>query len=111
MRREKTILVLGADSAHMSAMDERVRALGYRSVRAEISGVVEVYGSRMEVPTGEVTLTEWYAPGVGLVLAKEERSQTLVFEDGTRMEYSERTQFALRSTDSPATAVPAAGEQ
>jgi hypothetical protein len=35
MRREKTILVLGADSAHMSAMDERVRALGYRSVRAE----------------------------------------------------------------------------
>jgi hypothetical protein len=77
----------------------------------QISGVVEVYGSRMEVPTGEVTLTEWYAPGVGLVLAKEERSQTLVFEDGTRMEYSERTQFALRSTDSPATAVPAAGEQ
>lgn len=77
----------------------------------QISGVVEVYGSRMEVPTGDVTLTRWYAPGVGLVLAKEERSQTLVFEDGTRMEYSERTQFALRSTDTVATAVPAAGEQ
>lgn len=76
----------------------------------QISGIVEVNGSRMEVPTGDLTLTEWYAPGVGLVLAKEERSQTLVFEDGTSMEYSERTQFALRSTDSAVAAVPASVE-
>ncbi|MCH7598357.1 MAG: hypothetical protein IH973_01260 [Myxococcales bacterium] len=76
----------------------------------QISGIVEAYGSRMEVPSGDFTLTEWYAPGVGLVLAKEQRTQTLVFEDGTRVEYSERTQFALRSTDSALAAVPAADD-
>lgn len=67
----------------------------------EISGVVEAYGTRMEVPDGDITVTRWYAPGHGLVLAKEERNQTLVLEDGSTMDYSERTQFALRSTDLP----------
>lgn len=76
----------------------------------QISGVVESYGSRIEVPTGDFTLTEWYAPGVGLVLAKKELKQTFVFEDGTSMEYSERTQFALRSTDEAVSPVPAAAE-
>ncbi len=69
----------------------------------EISGVVEAYGTRMEVPSGDITVTRWYAPGHGLVLAKEERSQTVVLEDGTTMDYSERTQFALRSSDTPTT--------
>lgn len=77
----------------------------------QISGVVEAYGSRMEVPSGDFTITEWYAPGVGLVLAKEEFSQILVLEDGTSMDYSERTQFALRSTEPAAAAAPAVGEQ
>lgn len=76
----------------------------------QISGVVEAYGSRMEVPSGDFTVTRWYAPGIGLVLAKEEFSQILVLEDGTQMDYSERTQFALRSTESPGAAAPAPGE-
>lgn len=76
----------------------------------QISGVVEAYGSRMEVPSGDFSVTRWYAPGIGLVLAKEEFSQILVLEDGTQMDYSERTQFALRSTKSPGAAAPASGE-
>lgn len=73
----------------------------------QVSGVVEAYGRRMEVPSGDITVTTWYAPGVGLVLAKEERSQLLLLEDGTSIEYSERSQFALRSR-STAAAFPAA---
>ena len=45
-----------------------------------------------------------------LVLAKEEIKQTLVFEDGRSMDYSEHTQFALRSTELPTAAAPAAGQ-
>ncbi len=74
----------------------------------QISGVVEAYGTRMEVPSGDITITRWYAPGAGLVLAKEERSQTLVLEDGTQMNYSERTQFALRSAETETAVTPAA---
>ena len=70
----------------------------------ETSGVLEAYGTRMEVPSGDVTLTRWYAPGHGLVLAKEERNQVVVLEDGTQIEYSERTRFALRSAE---TSIPA----
>jgi hypothetical protein len=77
----------------------------------QISGVVEAYGRRMEVPTGDFSLTQWYAPGVGLVLAKQEISQTLVLEDGKSMEYSERAQFALRSTELASAAAPAPGRQ
>ena len=36
----------------------------------------------MEVPSGDYSVTRGYAPGFGLVLAKEERSQSLVHEDG-----------------------------
>ncbi|MDP6979798.1 MAG: hypothetical protein QF570_14520 [Myxococcota bacterium] len=74
----------------------------------QISGVVEAYGTRMEVPSGDVTITRWYAPGAGLVLAKEERNQTFVLEDGTQMNYSERTQFALRSAETERAVPPAA---
>ncbi|MBW2723681.1 MAG: hypothetical protein JRE71_04780 [Deltaproteobacteria bacterium] len=77
----------------------------------QISGVIEAYGSRMEVPSGDFSVTQWYAPGVGLVLAKEEISQTLVLEDGKSMDYSERSQFALRSTESTTAAAPASGER
>ena len=70
-------------------------------IRGEISGVIEAYGSRMEVPDGTSTETVWYAPGVGRVLTKLELVQTLILEDGQTLEYSERTQFALRSTEGP----------
>ncbi len=76
----------------------------------QISGVVEAYGSRIEVPSGDFSVTEWYAPGVGRVLVKEKLEQMLVLEDGSTVEYSERTQFALRSFVLPSAAVPAAGE-
>lgn len=78
-------------------------------LKGQISGVIEAYGSRMEVPSGDYSVTQWYAPGVGLVLAKEEISQTLILEDGRSMNYSERTQFALRSSESAAAAAPAPG--
>jgi len=68
-------------------------------IQGKIAGVIEANGNRMEVPEGSFTATEWYAPGVGPVLIKEELTQTIVLEDGTTLEYSERTQFALRSTE------------
>lgn len=76
----------------------------------QTTGVVEVYGHRMEVPSGDYSVTQWYAPGVGLVLAKERRSRTLVHEDGSKIEYGERAQFALRSTEPGNAPVPAASE-
>ena len=51
-------------------------------------------------------MTIWYAPGVGRVLAKEVLSQTVILEDGATLEYSERTQFALRSNEESAPASP-----
>jgi len=73
-------------------------------------GVVEVYGQRMEVPFDDDSVTRGYAPGFGLVRAREERSQSLVHEDGSTIEYSERAQFALRSTEPVPPPVPAASE-
>lgn len=35
MRRERSILVLGAHSAHMGALTDRIRALGYESIRVK----------------------------------------------------------------------------
>lgn len=64
----------------------------------------------MEVPSGDYTVTQWYAPDIGLVLAKEELRQTLVRGDGSSMEYSERNQFALRSVEPADAQVPAASE-
>jgi hypothetical protein len=61
------------------------------------SGAIEVYGNRVEIPSGVLVTTEWYAPGVGKVLVKEEISQTMVLADGSTLDYSERTQFALSS--------------
>ena len=64
----------------------------------------------MDVPSDDCSVTRGYAPGFGLVLAKEERSQSLVHEDGSTIEYSERAQFALRSTEPVPPPVPAASE-
>jgi len=75
-------------------------------IEGRIAGVLEAYGSRMEVPEGTFSMTEWFAPGVGLVLTKEELSQVIVLEDGSRLDYSERTQFALRSSEESAPASP-----
>jgi hypothetical protein len=71
-----------------------------------VSGVVEAHGSRTEIPDGRYTSTEWYAPGVGRVLVKQEISQTLVLEDGSEVLYSERIQFALRETTATVPAAP-----
>lgn len=76
----------------------------------KITGIVEAYGTRMEVPDGQYTATEWYAPGVGRVLSKIEMVQKLVLEDGTIVDYVERTQFALRSVEQSQRTVPASHE-
>ena len=62
----------------------------------------------MEVPSDDYSLTKGYAPGFGLVLAKGERSQTLVHEVAWTIEYSERAQFALRLSEPVPPPVPAA---
>jgi hypothetical protein len=75
-------------------------------IEGVVSGVVEAYGSRMEIPDGRYTSTQWYAPGVGRVLVKQEIRQTLVLEDGSQVLYSERIQYALRETTAAGPAAP-----
>ena len=100
--------VLGVQNAQTPhSLFENCRVI---RLSGQISGVIEVYGERMEVPSGDYTVTQWYAPGMGLVLAKEELRQTLVRGDGSSMEYSERNQFALRSVEPADAQVPAASE-
>jgi len=67
-------------------------------VRSEgpLAGSVEAYGGTIEVTGGKVVTTEWYARGLGVVLAKEEAEQTLRLPDGSTLVVRERTQYALR---------------
>lgn len=71
-------------------------------------GHLDVYGSEIEVRSGTVTTTEWYAPGVGLVMAKSETQQTLALEDGSIIDFVEQTQVALREVELARTSAPAA---
>jgi hypothetical protein len=90
--------VLGVQDAKVpSGVFEKCLVVQHTGV---FSGAIEVYGNRIEIPSGVLVITEWYAPGVGKVLAKEEISQTMVLADGSTLDYSERTQFALSSQKS-----------
>jgi hypothetical protein len=60
-----------------------------------MSGAVDLNGTRIELRDGRFSSTEWFAPGVGRVLAKRERVQTLVLADGSTAVISEQTQLAL----------------
>ena len=90
--------VLGVQDAKVpSGVFEKCLVVRYTG---RFSGAIEVHGSRVEVPSVEIVTTEWYAPGVGKVLAKEEIGQTMVLADGSTLYYIERTQFALSSQKS-----------
>ena len=54
-------------------------------------------GLYAQFPEGRTTRTEWHAPGVGLVMAKEETRQVVVV-GVTRTEVVTKTQTALRGT-------------
>jgi hypothetical protein len=90
--------VLGVQDAKVpSGVFEKCLVVRYTG---SFSGAIEISGNRIEVPSGEIVTTEWYAPGVGKVLAKEEIRQTMVLADGSALSYTERTQFALSSQKS-----------
>ncbi len=73
-----------------------------------LSGSAELYGTEIELEEGRVTTTEWYAPGVGLVLSKSEIDQSLRLSDGTALEINEKTQFALSAVELASGATPPA---
>ena len=119
MKSERLVLIVGDHNAHINTMAERVRDLGHSTVRMKsLDEAINLALERhitfavaiLEVPSDDYSVTRGYAPGFGLVLAKEERSQSLVHEDGSTIEYSERAQFALRSTEPVPLPVPAASE-
>lgn len=65
--------------------------------RGELRGTIELFGTQLEVTGGHVTATEWFARGVGLVLAKEEVEQDLLLTDGTTLSVREQTRYELSS--------------
>jgi hypothetical protein len=69
---------------------------------APLSGVVEVGGGRVEIRDGMLSITEWFAPGTGRVLVKRELDQSMVLPDGQTIEFRERTEYALRNTETDA---------
>ena len=100
--------VLGTQDAKTPAgVYERCLVVRYSG---KLSGRVDAFGSSIEVRDGSVVATEWYAPGVGVVLAKEETRQTLVLADDTIVEFSERTQYALREAEYSLPAARAPGD-
>lgn len=75
----------------------------------ELSGTLEVPGAgTMDVSDGRMVVTEWHAKDVGLVLAKEELSETLVAANGTEVVARMTSQSALKQLEGAAS--PAAPE-
>ncbi len=63
----------------------------------ELSGTLEVPGvGAMDVVEGHAVVTEWHAKGIGLVLAKEELSETLVGPNGAEVVAEMKSQSALK---------------
>jgi len=101
--------VLGVQSAQTPAgLYEKCLVVRYTG---RIAGVTDAYGSRIEIPSGELVSTEWYAPGVGRVLIKRELSQILILPDGSKVQFVERTQYALQESTGAAPVQPAATVQ
>jgi len=73
-----------------------------------VTGELQMLGEAIDVEEGSLTSTSWYAPGVGLVLAKEESEQVLLTSDGQRIEIRESVQYTLSSHRHPARSAPAA---
>lgn len=90
--------ILGVQDAEVpSGVFEKCLVVRYTG---SFSGSIEVSGNPIDVQSGQIVSTEWFAPGVGKVLAKEEISESMVLADGSTLDYTERTQFALSSRKS-----------
>ncbi|MGH0036799.1 MAG: hypothetical protein ACQGVK_17375 [Myxococcota bacterium] len=97
LRTEYESEVLGIQDAQTPAgLYEKCLVLRTRGV---MSGSVHIYGQSVAVDEGHVVITEWFAPGVGRVLAKTEIEQKLGLADGSRLELFEKSQFALSAVD------------
>jgi hypothetical protein len=73
----------------------------------ELRGSFEVYGGRADVTGGSIAVTEWFARGVGLVLAKEDVEQHLTMPDGSTTTISEHIQYMLSALGGPSEPNPA----
>jgi hypothetical protein len=97
MRTELRGEILGVQDARTPAgLFERclvVRTTG------SLTGSVDVSGERIQVREGKSERTEWYAPGVGLVLAKEDRERHLELPDGQAVVLRERVEYALEGAE------------
>ncbi|MCP5070055.1 MAG: hypothetical protein GY946_26090 [bacterium] len=49
----------------------------------EVSGMIELDDGRLPVRTGQLDMTHWFAPGIGLVMAEESLSMDLLTAEGT----------------------------
>jgi hypothetical protein len=106
LRTEYRTEVLGVQDAKTPAgLYEKCLVLRTQGV---MSGSVEVNGETVDVDQGRVVVTEWFAAGVGRVLAKTEVEQKLRMEDGTGLELTEKSQYALGAVELAGDARPAA---
>ena len=73
----------------------------------DISGTFEIPGAGvMDVAEGRMVVTEWHAKGVGMVLAKERLSETLLGPNGVEVIAGMTSQTALKHIER--TELPAA---
>jgi len=66
----------------------------------DLSGTIEVPGvGSMDVAGGKMVVTEWHAKDVGLVLAKEDLSETLIGANGVEVVATIKSQSALKQVE------------
>ncbi len=93
LRTEYQSEILGIQDAQTPAgLFEKCLVL---RTQGTVSGTVEIYGDQVSLDGGRLVQTEWFAPGVGRVLAKAELEHTLTMADGQTVAIRERSQFAL----------------
>ena len=90
--------MVGLQDAHTPAgLFEKCLVVRYT---VELSGSLEIPGAGMlDVTDGKLVVTEWHAKGVGLVLAKEELSQTLTGPNGVEIIAGMKAQSALKQLE------------
>lgn len=75
--------------------------------QGKLRGAFEVYGGRVDVTGGTIVVTEWFARGLGVVLAKEDIEQHLTLPDGSKESLSEHIQYTLTAKSEPGGPSPA----
>jgi len=90
--------VVGIQDARTPAgLFEQCLVVRYTS---ELSGTLDVPGvGKMDVVQGSMVVTEWHAKGVGMVLSKEELSESLVGPNGVEVVVVMKSQSALKQLE------------